>query len=75
MSFGGIVFDKDYKTHLQDPEAKAALDAFLKIEKFGSPASNKSYGEIVKELQTGVAAISTSKAEFNPRFSKLQLLK
>jgi hypothetical protein len=27
------------------------------------------------ELQTGVAAISTSKAEFNPRFSKLQLLK
>ncbi|HRJ09274.1 MAG TPA: hypothetical protein PLP58_11930, partial [Prosthecobacter sp.] len=28
-----------------------------------------------KELQTGVAAISTSKDEFNPRFSKLQLLK
>ena len=28
-----------------------------------------------KELQTGVVAISTSKDEFNPRFSKLQLLK
>jgi hypothetical protein len=28
-----------------------------------------------KELQTGIAAISTSKEEFNPRFSKLQILK
>jgi len=28
-----------------------------------------------KKLQTGVVAISTSKDEFNPRFSKLQLLK
>lgn len=28
-----------------------------------------------KELQTGVVAISTSKDEFNPRFSKLQVLK
>jgi regulation of enolase protein 1 (concanavalin A-like superfamily) len=28
-----------------------------------------------KELQTGVAAISTCKGEFNPRFSKLQILK
>ncbi len=28
-----------------------------------------------KELQTGIAAISTSKDEFNPRFSKLQLVK
>ena len=27
------------------------------------------------ELQTGIAAISTSKDEFNPRFSKLQLIK
>jgi hypothetical protein len=28
-----------------------------------------------KELHVGVVAISTSKEEFNPRFSKLQLLK
>jgi hypothetical protein len=28
-----------------------------------------------KELQTGIAAISTSQDEFNPRFSKLQILK
>jgi hypothetical protein len=28
-----------------------------------------------KELQAGIAAISTSKEEFNPRFSKLQILK
>ena len=28
-----------------------------------------------KELQAGVAAISTSKAEFNPRFTKLQVEK
>ena len=28
-----------------------------------------------KELQTGIAAISTSKDEFNPRFSKLQIVK
>jgi hypothetical protein len=28
-----------------------------------------------KELQTGLAAISTSKDEFNPRFSKLQIVK
>ncbi|MCC6179342.1 MAG: sugar ABC transporter substrate-binding protein [Chloroflexi bacterium] len=64
--YGGLVFDKDYKTHLNDPEAKAALDAFLKIEKFGSPASNKSYGEIVKELQTGVAAMANDVTIITP---------
>ena len=65
-SFGGVPFDKEYKTQLTSPEAKAALDAFLKIEKFASPASNKSYGEIVKELQTGVAVMANDVTIITP---------
>ncbi len=55
-SYGGTFFTEDYKTQLTTPEVKAALDGWLGMEKFGSPATNKGYGDVVKELQTGVAA-------------------
>jgi multiple sugar transport system substrate-binding protein len=64
--YGGTVFDKDYQTQLKTPEAKAALDAFLAINKLSSPASNRSYGEIVKELQTGVAAMANDVTIITP---------
>lgn len=65
-SYGGRAFDDTYKTQLTSPEAKAALDAYLAAEKFTSPAKNRSYGEIVKELQTGVAAMGNDVTIITP---------
>ncbi|MFN8524012.1 MAG: sugar ABC transporter substrate-binding protein [Chloroflexota bacterium] len=65
-SYGGIAFDKDYKTQLTSPEAKAALEAFMRIDKFTPPNSNRSYGEIVKELQTGVAVMANDVTIITP---------
>jgi multiple sugar transport system substrate-binding protein len=64
--FGGVLFDKEYKSQLTSPEAKAALDAFLKIDTFSPPNSNRSYGEIVKELQTGVVAMANDVTIITP---------
>jgi multiple sugar transport system substrate-binding protein len=55
-SYGGTFFTPDYKTQLTSPEVRAALDGWLGMEKFSSPATNRQYGDVVKELQTGVAA-------------------
>ncbi|HLH73353.1 MAG TPA: sugar ABC transporter substrate-binding protein [Chloroflexota bacterium] len=56
--YGGVLIDQNNVPQLNTPEAKAALDAFLAINKFTSPASNRGYGDVVKELQTGVAAMA-----------------
>jgi regulation of enolase protein 1 (concanavalin A-like superfamily) len=49
------------------------------VSRDGSKWSNLESKEIPEEwiskLQVGIVAVSTSKEEFNPRFSKLQLLK
>jgi len=65
-AYGGKVYDESYKTLLTSAEAKAALDNYLKAEQFTSPAKNRSYGEIAKELQTGVAAMGNDVTIITP---------
>jgi len=64
--FGGAMWDKDFRPQLTTPEAKAALAAFLAIDKLGSPATNRAYGEIAKELQTGVAVMANEVTIITP---------
>jgi ABC-type glycerol-3-phosphate transport system substrate-binding protein len=64
--FGGVMWDKDFRPQLTAPEAKAALEAFLAIDRLGSPATNRAYGEIVKELQTGVAVMANDVTIITP---------
>jgi multiple sugar transport system substrate-binding protein/sorbitol/mannitol transport system substrate-binding protein len=65
-SFGGQYFDSEYNTQLTSPEAVAALEAFVNINQYTAPSSNRSYGEIVKELQTGVAAMANDVTIITP---------
>ena len=65
-SYGGKYFDAEYKTQLASPEAVAALEAFININQYTAPSSNRSYGEIVKELQTGVAAMANDVTIITP---------
>lgn len=65
-SFGGQYYDADYNPKLDSPEAAAALEAFININQYTAPSSNRSYGEIVKELQTGVAAMANDVTIITP---------
>lgn len=65
-SFGGRIYDEQYNTHLAGPEAAAALEAFIAINQYSAPSSNRSYGEIVTELQTGVAAMANDVTIITP---------
>jgi multiple sugar transport system substrate-binding protein len=65
-SFGGQIYDAKFVTQLASPEAIAALEAFIKINQFSAPSSNRSYGEIVNELQTGIAAMANDVTIITP---------
>ena len=65
-SFGGRIYDEKFKAQLATPEAEAALQAFMNINKFSAPSSNRSYGEIVNELQTGIAAMANDVTIITP---------
>ena len=65
-SFGGQIYDAKYNPQLASPEASAALEAFLKINQYSAPSSNRSYGEIVNELQTGIATMANDVTIITP---------
>jgi multiple sugar transport system substrate-binding protein len=65
-SFGGQIYDPKFNTQLASPEAAAALQAFIKINQYTAPSSNRSYGQIVKELQTGIAGMANDVTIITP---------
>jgi multiple sugar transport system substrate-binding protein len=65
-AFGGRYFDAGFNTQLASPAAIDALKAFLAINQYTPPSSNRSYGEIVKELQTGVATMANDVTIITP---------
>ncbi len=65
-SFGGQIYDANYNVQLASPEAEAALQAFIKINQYSAPSSNRSYGQIVTELQTGIAAMANDVTIITP---------
>jgi multiple sugar transport system substrate-binding protein len=65
-AYGARVFDDKYVATLDKPEAKQALEAYLEMNKLSAPGSAKSYGEVTKELQTGVAAMGNDVTIITP---------
>jgi ABC-type glycerol-3-phosphate transport system substrate-binding protein len=65
-SFGGQIYDAKFNPQLASPEASAALEAFVKINQYSAPSSNRSYGEIVNELQSGIAAMANDVTIITP---------
>ncbi len=65
-SFGGQIYDAKFNPQLTSPEAVAALQAFIKINQYSAPSSNRSYGQIVSELQTGIAAMANDVTIITP---------
>ncbi|HEY6430539.1 MAG TPA: extracellular solute-binding protein [Acetobacteraceae bacterium] len=65
-SFGGEIYDAKFNTQLASSEAAAALQAFININKYTAPSSNRSYGQIVSELQSGIAAMANDVTIITP---------
>lgn len=64
-AFGAKIIDEKFQPQLATPEAKSALEAYIGIEKFCTQA-DRSYGEVAKELQTGVAAMAGDSTVITP---------
>lgn len=65
-SYGGRIFDDRYRATLTSPEAVTAAGKVVEIMKFAPPGANKSYGEITKDLQTGVAMMGNDVSIITP---------
>jgi len=65
-SFGGQFADSSWRPQLSKPEAIDSLVAFDRITRTMAPSSNRCYGEVAKELQTGVAAMGNDVTIITP---------